>query len=189
MDPKAQAEIDRKLESLADRARRELDYHHLSDSKSGHLAPSPESIEGTLREMETIRVMSDQAVAGQRVATLWDEVAAWSNATFGDESERGPVGPVKHLAIECLESIGMDTEQIQEFRSWMAGIQVFDREFDHAELADILILLMDAGRRSGVNWPWIVARAIEKMDVNRSRTYPKPAPGDDTISEHDRSAE
>lgn len=60
---------------------------------------------------------------------LWDEHAAWSQATFGSDSERGPAGPVKHLASELAELTAAPD--------------------DLSEWADCLLLTMDAGRRAG----------------------------------------
>lgn len=81
----------------------------------------------------------------------------WSQATFGSDAERGPMGALKHLekeARECQEAIG--TPELK------------------TELADCLLLLLDAARRGGIRPMQLVEAAQEKMVINRSRTWPKP---------------
>lgn len=98
---------------------------------------------------------------------LWDEIEEWSNATFGNETERGPVGALTHLSREALEAAAHPS--------------------DETEYADCLILLMDATRRSCTSWDEVVMAALRKMAVNRTRYYPKPEPGNDEVVEHDRT--
>jgi hypothetical protein len=91
---------------------------------------------------------------GGSLRALWDSQAQWSQATFGTDGERGPQGPLKHLArevVECLEA-----------------------PFDCLEYADCLLLLMDAARRAGFTLNELVACAKFKHGVNRRRTWPKP---------------
>lgn len=101
------------------------------------------------------------------VLELWAWVEDWSTITFGSDTERGPVGPLRHLQLEAAEAMSDPT--------------------DITEFADCLILLMDAARRAGHDWPHLVQAALDKMEVNRSREYPRPA-GDD-ISQHVRGGE
>ena len=35
---------------------------------------------------------------------FWDQQAEWSRATFGSDTERGPLGPLKHLEKEAKEA-------------------------------------------------------------------------------------
>ena len=83
--------------------------------------------------------------------------ADWSQATFGSDSERGPMGALKHLekeARECQEAVG--TPELRE------------------ELADCLLLLLDASRRAGIKPTQLVEAAQAKMVKNKERTWPKP---------------
>lgn len=113
---------------------------------------------------------------------LFNEIGEWSNRTFGDERTRGPVGPLKHLAKEVLcELLGADREEFGRF------IYLNCASGDPSsleELADVLILLMDATRRAGHKWNDLLTAAQAKHAVNIVRTYPKPV--GDEISEHVR---
>jgi NTP pyrophosphatase (non-canonical NTP hydrolase) len=83
----------------------------------------------------------------------------WSQATFGSDQERGPMGALKHLekeARECQEAVG--TPELRE------------------ELADCFLLLLDASRRAGIKPTQLVEAAQEKMAKNKLRTWPKPTP-------------
>lgn len=79
----------------------------------------------------------------------------WSQDTFGSDSVRGPMGPLKHLekeAKECQDAIGTN-----EFRE---------------ELADCFLLLLDACRRGGVKPMQLVEAALIKMEKNKQRKWP-----------------
>jgi NTP pyrophosphatase (non-canonical NTP hydrolase) len=83
--------------------------------------------------------------------------ADWSQATFGSDSERGPMGALKHLekeARECQEAVG--TPELRE------------------ELADCLLLLLDASRRAGIKPTQLIEAAQAKMVKNKQRTWSKP---------------
>lgn len=83
--------------------------------------------------------------------------AEWSRETFGDDESRGPMGALKHLekeAVEAQQAVG--THAINE------------------ELADCLLLLLDASRRSGVKPLQLVKAAQEKMEKNKARTWLQP---------------
>lgn len=81
----------------------------------------------------------------------------WSQATFGSDTERGPVGALRHLSKEALEAA--------------------ENPHDTSEYADCLLLLLDAMRRRGLKFHTLVIAAQEKMKVNRSRTYPPSVEG------------
>lgn len=92
-----------------------------------------------------------------KLADLVDDQSQWSQSTFGSDSERGPIGALKHLAKEaneCIEAIG--TPNYAE------------------EIADCFLLLIDAARRGGVTIPSMVYAARRKMIVNKYRSWPKP---------------
>lgn len=99
--------------------------------------------------------MSTQTnLLGVYFQSLADEISSWSQFTFGTDAERGPIGPLKHLAKEAMEAANDPS--------------------DRAEYADCLILILDASRRAGITPQELVSAALEKMQVNRSRSWPKP---------------
>ncbi|ELN2941136.1 DUF550 domain-containing protein [Salmonella enterica] len=83
------------------------------------------------------------------------EHAEWSDATFGDV---GPVGPLKHLSKEALESAA--------------------EPGDLSEWADMQFLLWDAQRRAGISDGEITAAMEEKLKVNMARQWPEPKDGE-----------
>lgn len=92
-----------------------------------------------------------------KLSDLVVDQSKWSQATFGSDSERGPMGTLKHLekeARECQEAVG--TPELRE------------------ELADCLLLLLDASRRAGIKPTQLLEAAQAKMVKNKQRTWPKP---------------
>lgn len=83
------------------------------------------------------------------------EHAEWSQATFGNV---GPVGPLKHLSKEALEAA--------------------DQPGDLSEWADMQFLLWDAQRRAGITDEQITQAMIEKLAVNKQRSWPEPKDGE-----------
>lgn len=83
------------------------------------------------------------------------EHAAWSQATFGNV---GPVGPLKHLSKEALEAAA--------------------EPGDLSEWADMQFLLWDAQRRAGITDEQITQAMIEKLEVNKQRSWPEPKDGE-----------
>ncbi|HDT4901957.1 TPA: DUF550 domain-containing protein [Enterobacter ludwigii] len=83
------------------------------------------------------------------------EHAEWSQSTFGDV---GPVGPLKHLSKEALEAAA--------------------EPGDLSEWADMQFLLWDAQRRAGITDEQITLAMIEKLAVNKARTWPEPKDGE-----------
>lgn len=81
--------------------------------------------------------------------------AEWSNGTFGDV---GPVGPLKHLAKESIEA----AENPEDLSEW----------------ADCQFLLWDAQRRAGITDEQIAAACVDKLAVNKARTWPEPKDGE-----------
>ncbi|KRR38585.1 hypothetical protein AN413_23720 [Klebsiella pneumoniae] len=77
--------------------------------------------------------------------------AEWSQATFGNV---GPVGPLKHLSKEALEA----AEQPGDLSEW----------------ADMQFLLWDAQRRTGITDDQITQAMIDKLAVNKQRSWPEP---------------
>ncbi|WP_419879981.1 DUF550 domain-containing protein [Klebsiella pneumoniae] len=81
--------------------------------------------------------------------------AEWSQATFGNV---GPVGPLKHLSKEALETAADPG--------------------DLSEWADMQFLLWDAQRRAGVTDEQITQAMIDKLAVNKQRKWPEPKDGE-----------
>lgn len=106
---------------------------------------------------------------GTLLCKLWDNQSTWSQATFGSDSERGPVGALKHLAKEALEAAEAPT----------------DRE----EYADCLILVMDAARRAGMTVSMLLHAVDKKQTINRGRTWRKPTKADEPIEHIDEERE
>lgn len=92
-----------------------------------------------------------------RFSCLAADHAKWSQATFGADQERGPIGALKHLekeAKEAYEAVG--TQGLPE------------------ELADCFLLILDASRRAGIKPLELVKLAQQKMQKNKARTWAKP---------------
>lgn len=81
--------------------------------------------------------------------------AEWSQETFGNV---GPVGPLKHLSKEALEAAAEPD--------------------DLSEWADMQFLLWDAQRRAGITDEQITQAMIEKLAVNKQRSWPEPKDGE-----------
>jgi len=101
------------------------------------------------------------------IRAFWNAQAAWSRATFGEDHERGPIGPLKHLAKEAVEA-QLNPKDIFEF-------------------VDCLFLIFDASRRAGFDLDQLVEAAWKKLEINKSRKWTKPT--SDEPAEHDRSGE
>jgi len=95
---------------------------------------------------------------------FWTEQAAWSQATFGTDAERGPSGPLKHLAKEVNEAMANPSD-------------VF-------EFADMLFLVFDSTRRAGFTYDQLLAACFEKLAINKARKW-GPRTGDEPV-EHVR---
>lgn len=117
---------------------------------------------------------SPHKTEGCRVGGRLDEALAffalardqseWSQATFGTDQERGPIGALKHLAKEAVEA-----QQAVVMNSDIGG----DRGIIAEELADCLLLILDATRRAGFTPFELLKAAEEKMAVNKRRVWPK----------------
>jgi hypothetical protein len=99
-----------------------------------------------------------------RIQSFWNAQADWSQATFGTDAERGPIGPLKHLEKEAREAQA--------------------KPEDEYEMADCLFLVFDAARRSGLTLEKLISTAERKLEINKARTWPKPT--DDNPVEHVR---
>ncbi len=99
---------------------------------------------------------------------LSEEQADWSQATFGGDSVRGPVGALKHLEKEAREA------------------QAKPNDFE--EYADCFLLILDASRRAGLSPLQLIRHAQDKMKVNRKRIWP-PITLNDEATEHVKTEE
>lgn len=88
----------------------------------------------------------------------------WSDETFGPRSEKGPIGPLKHLKKE-VDEVLEDPHEIEEY-------------------ADLAFLLLDSLHRAGFDCADLDSAMARKMDVLKARVYPKGDP--DEPAEHDR---
>lgn len=94
-----------------------------------------------------------------------NEHAEWSQATFGNV---GPVGPLKHLSKEALEAAAEPD--------------------DLSEWADMQFLLWDAQRRAGITDEQITQAMIEKLAVNKQRSWPEPKDGEPRLHINEQPA-
>ncbi|ECD0047684.1 DUF550 domain-containing protein [Salmonella enterica subsp. enterica] len=102
-------------------------------------------------QMELARI----ALASLEREQILREHAEWSDKTFGDV---GPVGPLKHLSKEALETAAEPD--------------------DLSEWADMQFLLWDAQRRAGISDEQITLAMVEKLTVNKKREWPEPKDGE-----------
>ena len=123
---------------------------------------------------------------GMKLDDLASEQSEWSQATFGTDAERGPLGAIRHLRKETVEAE----------EAWLAVVKAQADGDPHAamlaekfgeEKADMLLLLLDLNRRSGGTPVDLVAAAQAKMKINRQRVYKKTPDG--VPSEHVRGDE
>lgn len=126
-------------------------------------------------------------------ATIWEigsglydlaaDQAAWSQATFGTDAERDGVGALKHLAKEAEEA-EIAAVAVRAVKSVNCE-PCATAENLRTELADCLLLILDASRRSGVNPLELIKAAQAKMVINKARQWPTPQT--DTPVEHVRT--
>jgi hypothetical protein len=121
-----------------------------------------------LSRMSRLNKKYQRAASGDgKLSGFWKAHSAWSQATFGSDSERGPIGPLKHLAKEAVEA--------QE------------KPDDLEEYADCLFLTFDATRRAGFTLEQLTEACFKKLEKNKKRKW-GPATKDGAV-EHDRSGE
>lgn len=92
-----------------------------------------------------------------QILDFWKKQAAWSRATFGEDHERGPIGPLKHLEKEAREAY-----------------EETDIEKQKMEIVDCLFLVFDAARRSGMGLDGLLHRAFVKLEINQNREWSRP---------------
>lgn len=112
---------------------------------------------------------------------FWKQHSEWSQATFGTDTERGPIGAAKHLRKEVDEVLAeLDLQQRSDDPADPSM-----REDLLEEFADCLFLLFDAARRAGFDYLNLMSKAFWKLDKNRKRVWQKPTKGDEPV-EHVR---
>jgi NTP pyrophosphatase (non-canonical NTP hydrolase) len=115
------------------------------------------------------------AVLGADLLDLIEDQATWSQATFGTDKERGPIGALRHLAKEAGEAEEAWAELATVYVGQPGSEIPFDaKESIREELADCLLLLLDASRRSGVKPLDLIDAAHAKMRVNKTRKWATP---------------
>lgn len=105
---------------------------------------------------------------------FWNEHAEWSQATFGTDAERGPIGPAKHLKKE-----------IDEVLEHLESKQELGPGYVLEELADCLFLLFDTARRAGFTLTQLTGMAFWKLAKNKTRVWVRN-PDSDMPIEHAR---
>lgn len=111
----------------------------------------------------------------------------WSQKTFGTDKERGPLGPLKHIAKELLsELLPFPRETVAAMLATVPPDFVPPRDIE--ELADLLFLLFDVTRRSGFTFEQLRIAVNQKMRKNQARSWPRIGNINDAV-EHDRSGE
>ena len=98
-----------------------------------------------------------------RIQQLQDEIANWSDSTFGEG--RPSSRPLNHLAKEVQELIETPEDQM--------------------EYADCLILLLDAYRMAGGGADDLIEACYRKLEINKKRKW--GTPDENGIVEHIRS--
>lgn len=130
---------------------------------------------------------AESIMLGRALAALAADQSEWSQATFGTDAERGPIGGLKHLRLEADEAIDA-AERLKEAKEQpQFNLSVAETHLElQQEMADCLILLLDASRRAGISPLDLVIAGAAKMVKNRLRTYPRPT--SDAPSQHIREA-
>lgn len=132
------------------------DFHGLAESEAKRADAAERELIKPLSIGELVQRLENQTGEKWRSApAIRQEHAEWSNATFGNV---GPVGPLKHLSKEALEAAA-DPQDLSEW-------------------ADMLFLFWDAQRRAGITDEQIENAMIEKLAVNKARSWPEPKDGE-----------
>lgn len=122
---------------------------------------------------------------GRSLSELAADQGEWSQATFGSDEQKGPIGAMRHLAKECGEAEDW-WKQLESAASYndSEAMCKYRKEIGK-EFADMLILWLDARRRAGFEVQEVVDYAIAKMAENKVRKWPAIRVGDDPV-EHVR---
>lgn len=105
---------------------------------------------------------------GLRLARFVASQSEWSQATFGTDAVRGPIGVLKHLEKEAREAIEAQ-EAIQYAETVLHGEQL--RAEAREEIADCFILIMDVARRAGMCVEDLLTEVEKKHEKNKTREW------------------
>ena len=101
----------------------------------------------------------------ERIQRLQDNIAEWSDASFGTDDRT--IGILNHLKEEIEEVV----EAKNNYEEDPTGILQARMA---SEFADCLILILDAARKSDLDTTLLLQAAEHKMQINRNREW-KPA--------------
>ena len=105
---------------------------------------------------------TDQIDFADKFCDLIRDHAEWSQATFGADDVRGPLGPLRHLEKEAREAqLAVQSAE---------GVDRFMKIRE--ELAECFLLLLDAARRAKVKPTQLVECAMAKLTLNKMREWP-----------------
>ena len=105
------------------------------------------------------RGIYDQALRNndELLSDLMYEIEQFSDSTFGGPKDRDESYPLKKLKLE-LEELIQNTD-------------------DKMEWADCMLLLLDAARRKGHTPKKLFEFCLEKLEINKTRTWEKSEDG------------
>lgn len=122
---------------------------------------------------------------GNLLTELWEDQSEWSQRTFGSDKERGPSGPLKHLAKEAFEALNASPLTLRQLSDLLAGITKSEEPVDIVELADCGLLILDAVRRAGYTLDDWMNAMYSKQAINIHERKWGPA-GNDDLVEHEK---
>lgn len=143
---------DRQLETLIRQSLEAMDSEPVAEVLSNRPGNDTSTIDRALPVGTQLYRHAQPASEREQVRR---EHAEWSQATFGNV---GPVGPLKHLSKEALEAAA--------------------EPGDLSEWADMQFLMWDAQRRAGITDDQITQAMIDKLAVNKQRSWPEPKDGE-----------
>lgn len=103
---------------------------------------------------------------------FWERQIEWSKETFGPMADRGPDGPLLHLAKEAIEARNET-----------------DKEKKIEEIADCQILTIEAAWRNGMSFRDLVSALNKKLAKNKARDWPKATAGNNPVEHQKTSSE
>lgn len=118
-----------------------------------------------------------------RFSDFWHQQSVWSQNTFGLDSERGPLGPLEHLKKEVKEALDA-YHMLETCIAENPDVHITEMQ---RELIDCQFLIVDALRRSGVNYETFLDMLEDKLKINKSRSWPRSAGDNERPIEHDRT--
>lgn len=117
--------------------------------------PKSELLQRAENLAEKTAALAQQMQSEDLRAKVRADHAEWAAETFGNT---GPVGPLKHLSKEALEAA--------------------EAPWDLHEWADMQFLFWDAQRKAGVTDEQITEAMLEKLEINKCRSWPEPKDGE-----------